>query len=265
MDRVLEEIEFLSLSTNRVDVLTRLAEGPQTRQELGASIDASQPTLGRILRDFEDRNWITRTAEGYEATVTGRLVADGIDEFYGLLETELKLREFVDWLPTEELTFDLRQLRDATITVPTRTRPGAPVGRVIELVEDAEEVTVLSHAFNDRMLQAVTDWVDGGDRFEGVFSADAIKSVTEDTALAGQLRTLLAAETAAVRIYDGPVPLAVTLTDTMVSLLIRDDAGRLQAAIDTDNTPVSVWAAELYERYRNDSRPLEPETLDLDS
>jgi len=262
MDRVLEEIEFLSLSSNRVDVLTRLADSPQTRQELGVSTDASQPTLGRIIRDFEERNWISRTAEGYEATATGRLVADGIEELYGLVETELKLREFVDWLPTEELTFDLRQLRDAAITVPTRTRPGAPVGRVIELVEDAKEVTVLSHAFNDRMLQAVTDWVDDGGQFEGVFSAAAIRPVTDDAALDSQLRTLIEAETATVRIYDGPVPLAVTLTDSVVSLLIRDDTGRLQAAVDTDNATVSAWAAELYEQYRTDSRPLAMRDLD---
>jgi predicted transcriptional regulator len=261
MDRVLEEIEFLALSTNRVDVLTRLAEAPHTRQELGAATDASQPTLGRILRDFEDRNWIFRSNEGYEVTATGRLVANGIGELYGILETELKLRDLIEWLPTEELTFDLQALREATITVPTQTRPGAPVGRVIELVQNAERVRVLSHAFNDRTLQTVTDWVDGGGKFEAVFSANAIKPVTDDAVLADQLRRLVAADTATVRIYDGPVPLAVTLTDDIVSLLVRDDNGRLQASLDTDNPRVSQWAQELYGRYWNDAQPLDTQTL----
>lgn len=261
MDRVLEEIEFLALSTNRVDVLTRLAEGSQTRQELGAATGASQPTLGRILRDFEDRKWITRSNGGYETTATGRLVADGIGEMYGILETELKLRDLIEWLPTEELTFDLRALREATITVPTQTRPGAPVGRVTELIQNADEVSVLSHAFNDRTLQTVTDWVDGGGEFEAVFSADAIKPVTDDAVLADQLRALVGAETATVRIYDGPVPLAVTLTDNVVSLLVRDDNGRLQAALDTDNPTVSDWAQEMYARYWNNAQPLDTQTL----
>lgn len=262
MDPVLEEIEFLSLSTNRVDVLRLLAADPHTRRELASETGASQPTMGRILQDFEERNWITRTAAGYETTPTGRLVADGISEFYELVETELKLRDLVEWLPTEELTFDLRALRSATITVPTQTRPGAPVGRVVDLVADAEEVTVLSHAFNDRMLEAVTEWVDAGGSFEAVFSADAIEPVTDDAALADLLRQLVDTDSASLYLYDGPVPLAVTHTDSVVSLLLRDDSGRLQAAVDTDSPEVSDWAREVYSRYRADSRPLTSGMLD---
>jgi hypothetical protein len=262
MDPVLEELEFLALSPNRVDVLRLLAAEPHTRRELGSETGASQPTLGRILRDFEERNWISRTGAGYEATATGRLVADGMSEFYELVETELKLRELIEWLPTEELTFDLRALRSATITVPSQTRPGAPVGRIVDLVGDAEQVTVLSHAFNDRMLEAVTEWVDAGGNFEAVFSADAIEPVRNDAALADLLRRLADAESASLRVYDGPVPLAVTLTDSVVSLLLRDDGGRLRPAVDTDSPEVTDWARDVYGRYRADSRPLTSEMLD---
>jgi len=262
MDAVLAEIEFLALSANRVDVLGLLADGPHTRHELATETGASQPTLGRILRDFEERNWIAPTEGGYEATPTGRLVADGMREFYALMETERTLRELVDWLPTEELSFDLRELREATVTVPSQTRPGAPVSRVIELVRDAESVTVLSHAFNDRTLEAVTEWVDSGGRFEAVFSADAIEPVADDAVLADRFRRLVAADTATIRIYDGSVPLAVTLIDGTVSLLLRDDSGRLQAALDTDSPAVADWAGEVYDRYRRESRPLAAELLD---
>lgn len=262
MDAVLEEIEFLARSPNRVDVLRLVADASHTRGELAAETGASQPTLGRILRDFEARNWIDRTEEGYEATPTGRLISEGMGEFYELVETELTLRELVDWLPTAELTFDLRELQEATITVPSQTRPAAPVGRVIDLVGDADEVTMLSHAFNDRTLEAVADWADAGGRFEAVFSAAAIEPVAADAALADHLQRLVAAETATVRIYDGPVPLAVTLTDSVVNLLLRDDTGRLQAAVDTDSAVVADWAREVYDHYRAESRPLPEQLLD---
>ena len=262
MDPVLEEIEFLARSTNRVDVLRLVAAGPYSRRELASETGASQPTLGRILRDFEERNWLTETAAGYEATPTGRLVAEGVGEFYDLVETELKLRELVDWLPTEELTFDLRELQDATVTVPSQTRPAAPVGRVVDLVREADRVTMLSHAFNDRTLEAVADWVASGGSFEAVFSADAIEPVAADDALASHLRRLVDAEGATVRIYDGVVPLAVTLTDDTVGLLLRDDSGRLQAALDTDAPAVADWAREVYSHYREESRPLAVDLLD---
>lgn len=266
MDRVLDDIEFLARSANRVDVLRLVGDGPYTRTELVTETGASQPTLGRILRDFEKRHWITRGPEGYETTATGQLVADGISDLCSILETEHTLRELVEWLPTEELGFDLRRLQGATVTVPTQTRPGAPVGRVIDLIDAANQVTVLSHAFNDRTLDAVADWVAAGGHFEGVFSASAITPVTDDDALAGLLGQLVDAENATVRIYDGPVPLAVTLTDDVVSLLVRDDHGRLQAAVDTDDSEVHEWAQDTYSRYREQSRPLDVDSLnELDS
>jgi len=256
MDQVLEEMEFLALSANRVDVLRLVADAPQTRAELAAETGASQPTLGRILRDFETRRWVRTESGAYTATPTGRLVADGLSELYASLETDQQLRDLVDWLPADELTFDLRALNGATITVPSQTRPSAPVSRVIDLVESATHASVLSHAFNERTLEAVTDWVAAGGAFEGVFSQSAIEPVADDAVLAKQLRKLVTADTATIRIYDGPVPLAVTVTDSRVSLLLRDDAGRLQAAIDTDNETVRSWATAVYQQYVAEAEPL---------
>ena len=262
MDRVLDDIEFLARSANRVDVLRLVADRPYTRAELAEATDASQPTLGRILRDFEERKWIRHHSKGYSATPTGRLVAEGVGELYDSLETEHTLRELGQWLPTDALDFDLRRLQDATVTVPTQTRPGAPVSRVIDLVEAAEHVSVLSHAFNDRTLDAVADWVAAGGNFDGVFSVDAITPVTDDDALARQLRRLARSDRARLSLYDGTVPLAVTLTDDVVSLLIRDEAGRLQAALDTNDPVVREWAETVYTDYRDGSRPLDHEQLD---
>lgn len=256
MDPVLEEMEFLARSTNRVDVLRLLAADSHTRRELLVETDASQPTLGRILGDFEDRNWITHRDDQYVATATGRLVAEGLGGLYDSLEVSGRLCDLVAWLPAEALEFDLRRLRSARITVPTQTRPSAPVGRVVDLVRDAEHVRVLSHAFNERTLSAVSAWVEAGGRFEGVFSAAAIDAVADDPALARRLRTLAAADAASIRVFEGRVPVAVTVADRVVSLLLRDDAGRLQAALDTDDEAVHAWATELHTRYWDDADPL---------
>ncbi|MFC6726379.1 MarR family transcriptional regulator, partial [Halobium palmae] len=71
MESVLSEIEFLALSANRVRVLDQLAESEYSRRDLAELTGASQPTLGRILHDFEERAWVTRGPEGYAATATG--------------------------------------------------------------------------------------------------------------------------------------------------------------------------------------------------
>ncbi|MFC4542054.1 helix-turn-helix transcriptional regulator [Halosolutus amylolyticus] len=265
MDEVLEEIEFLALSENRIDVLNAVCDGPRTRRELEEITGASQPTLGRVLRDFDDRNWISSAGDGYEATATGRLVADGITDLYEILETELKLRDIVAWLPTEAMTFDLRRLRDATIVVPSQTRPSAPVQRVTELVSRADRTRVVSHAFNERMIEVVREHaVEEDGTFGGVLSASAIDAVAEDAALRRPLRDLVEAENAEIRIYDGEIPFAVSIADDVVNMLVRDEAGMLQASLETDDGTVRDWALDLHEEYWDDARPLEASDLEGD-
>ncbi|GAB3022586.1 helix-turn-helix transcriptional regulator [Natronobiforma cellulositropha] len=263
MDDALEEIEFLALSANRVAVLETLAGGRYTRRELEAATGASQPTLGRILRDFEERAWITRTDDGYEASATGRLVAAGITDLREIVETELRLREVVAWLPTEVMDVDLRALREATVTVPSRTRPTAPVDRVSDLTAHTDRLSLVSYAFNDRTLErARRRALEEGLTVSGVFSADALDAVADDATLRRGLRDLVAADTAEIRRFDGEIPLALTITDRHAHLLLRDDDGVLQASLDTDHPAVTAWARETYERYWEEATPLETGSLE---
>ncbi|WP_276272286.1 helix-turn-helix transcriptional regulator [Haloarcula litorea] len=255
MDDTLAEVEFLALSANRVAVLELLAAGHHTRSELAAETGASQATLGRILGDFEDREWVRRADGGYVATATGELVADGFRNLLDVLATERELRGVVEFLPAEAMDFDLRHLADATITRPTQTRPNAPLQRLLELVGDADEVVAFSHALNDQILAAATERIDER-RFDVVLSRPAVEALLADETLGRQLRTLARAEAASVRVADGEIPLAVTVADDDVILLVRDDRGVLRAAVDTAHPDVLAWARDRYEEYRAASTPL---------
>jgi predicted transcriptional regulator len=257
MESALEEIEFLALSANRVDVLSRLAEGRHTRNELAEETGASQATLGRILRDFEERSWIRRDERAYVATATGRLVALGFTDLQAILETEMRLREVIDYLPTHAMDVDLRRLADATITLPSQMRPNAPLSRLLELLEDGEEVRTFSHAFNEQTLTIVEERTDAGDqRFGGVFSRSAIDALAGESSLRNRLRTLLESDRAELRVRDEGVPIAAMIVDDTVYLLLRDENGVLQASIDTDDPAVRSWARDTYDHYRRTAQPL---------
>jgi predicted transcriptional regulator len=258
MERALETIEFLSLSANRVGVLQALAEHDRTRGELGEATGASQATIGRILEDFEERSWVEYRDGRYRATATGRLLADGVSDLLSVVETEQRLRPVVSYLPTAELDFGFDRLGDATVTVPTGTRPNAPVGRVLDLVESGQTVRAFSHAFNEQSLGAIAERVtDGPASFEGVFSQSAIEALTEDATLRRRLAALVGAKGATLRIHDGEIPLAVTVVDDVVHLLVRDADGILRASVDTDDPVVHDWAVDRFESYWGAADPLE--------
>lgn len=262
MPAPLEEIEFLARSGNRIEVLATLADGAYTRRELGAAVDASQPTLGRILNDLSDRTWIRYDGERYRATATGRLVAAGITDLRERLETEGRLREVAAWLP-DDLAVDLRHFREATITTPTAARPNAPIRRMLELLRTTDRALLCSHSFNEQKLRLLRERVgDGEMTAKGVFAAAAIDALTEVPELRRELRELVDAPDAEIRVTTEDVPLAVEITADRAHLLLRDDEGLVRASVDTDDEAVRAWATELHEQYWADADPLDEARLD---
>ncbi|TKX56888.1 ArsR family transcriptional regulator [Halorubrum sp. SS7] len=263
MEAPLEAIEFLARSTNRVEVLRLLATRPHTRGELAAATGASQATLGRILEDFAERSWVTREGGRHVATATGELVADGIDDLVAVLETEGKLRDVVAYLPTAEFGFDLRRLADATVTVPSRTRPSAPLQRVLDGMEGASTLRAVSHTLNEQSLSTAHDRVAAGRQaFEAVLSPSALAALAADDRLWTQVRALADHDDAEIRVADGEVPLSVTVADGTVYLLVRDEGGILRAAIHTDDPAVRDWAGETFSAYWADATPFDPATFE---
>jgi predicted transcriptional regulator len=259
---LLGEVEFLARSPNRLGALRAVTEEPRTRGEMAVAIDASQPTLGRVLEDLTDRGWLARDADGYRLTASGRLVLDSFEDLLETLSLERRLRDVVEYLPTDEFDFGLERFAGATVTTPTPTRPDAPVRRMTELLERADHVRVLSYALNEAKLDLMAERVGGGGlTVEGVFSREAIDTVAADPTLADRLRDLLAHDDAAIRVHDGEVPLALEITDDRVHLLCRDERGLVRAAVDTDDATVREWAVATHERYWEQASPLDPSAV----
>lgn len=258
MSDSLAEIEFLAGSAYRIEVLHALTEEPYTRRELGDVVDASQPTIGRVLRDLTERHWIVYGGDRYSATATGELVEAGITDLQDRLETETRLREVIPWLPTEAIDVNLRAFSDATITTPSGTRPNAPIQRMVELLEDTDTALLLSHTFNRHKLDLLSERVaDGSLTAKGVFSADAIDAIMETPELGQRLREINDADGAAIRVAGEEIPLAMEVTDDRTHLLLRDGDGIVRASLDTDDDRVKSWATALHERYWEQATPID--------
>lgn len=252
-------MEFLARSEHRVAVLQAVAQRHHTRGELSDATGASQATLGRIIEDFRSRSWIQADERGYVATATGRLVAEATTELLTTLGTEQKLRDVVAYLPTDAIGVDLTRFEDATITVPTQTRPSAPLQRVLEQMESAERLRAFSHSFNGRSLTTIANRVtDGSQTFNGVFGDAAVEALAADNELWTKLTELAAHDDATVRVRSAGVPVAATVSDGVVALLLRDDDGVVRAAVESTDPMVREWAIDTFDRYWETATPLDP-------
>lgn len=136
MDGPTADIEFLARSGHRPRVLAALAERRRDRHDLRDLTGASSPTMGRILGDFEERNWVRRDGSTYELTPLGEFVARKFAALREAMETERTLGDVWRWLPREIHGFSVDLFADAVVSYPGTGYPSEPVARASRLIEE---------------------------------------------------------------------------------------------------------------------------------
>lgn len=248
----LDDVEFLSRSPHRVRVLETLSTEARTRAEIHEATTIPQATLGRILDDFQDRGWVAKCGREFTLTPFGALLAT---EFAGLLSTVETVQRFAAvarHLPVEEFTFDLRLLREATVTVPRAPDVFAHVRRTEELVGDAARLRWLTgNVFLDAIPQQRDLVFERNQTQEVVIAGDALDVALSNPDTARVVRELLETEKLAVYRYDGDVPTALGIVDDVAVLVPYDDQGMPCALVETENVTVRSWVAGTLDDYRD--------------
>ena len=263
MDRGLEDIQFLANSPNRVRVLDTLVTGPATRRELQESTGVPRSTTARVLDDAEDRGWVASEGSRYEITPTGEAM---VSEFSAYVETTKGIRHLgkaVDWLPDPVRTLDFRCFRDADVTTPTESNPTAAFDRAMELIRSANEYRGLTQNSLPEYMKTICDRVvDGHLDFQGVVEASFIEVLRDDPQRAARWHDIAHG----MWLYDGDVPLNMHIVDgtALVWLCADNQAGEdvvIKGVLESEHPAVVSWAESLYEEYRSEARPLDPEVL----
>jgi len=258
-DAPLGDIEFLARSPYRIGALSALAEEPRNRTELQEAIDASSSTVGRLLREFEERRWIRRTGHEYETTQLGTFVASGMAELLERIETERQLRAVWSELPIDSCELPVEAVTDATVTVAEASAPYRPVDRFVSLLEDTDRFRFLGSelALIEPCRTEVCQLVVDGMRAEIIdppgVAIDVLETYPELCA-----RTL---DTGNVTVYlheDLP-EYSLCLLDDRVAIPGYDPvSGTVRALIDTGTDAAREWAESTFALYRREAEPLPP-------
>jgi predicted transcriptional regulator len=256
MNQPLDEIVFLTRSEHRVEVLDALAERPHSRADLQVLTGASSATIGRVLGGFENRDWIERVDHQYKATLLGAFVAEGLLALLERMETERTLRDVLQWLPIEEIGFDIELFTDAVVTVPAYGAPLRTASRFAELVEETETMRGFTPTTVESDLEVL---------FRNTIDGMECEIICPETVLASHSeQATKAIESGNIDIFmtNDDLPCACAIFDDRVGLAGHDrEIGILRVAIDTDAPEARQWAEELYQSFRRDARPLSLEAI----
>ena len=264
MDGAYDDVAFLANSANRVAVLEALETGPRHRDELRDRVDVSRVTLSRILGDLEDRRWIDRSGQECWLTPLGAWVVEEFTDLLEVMETEHRLREVIPWFPSQQVPFDVRCLRDATICVPSSTNMWAHVQRGADCFRSARWARVVSSQTAPPIIEATAVAVaERGQLFEAVLTRELVETILDDSTMGPLFVEILGAPTASVSVYDESLPVVTFITDGTVGIPLTDDEDIARALILSDDETIYDWAETTFEHYRDRAEPLDRDVLAL--
>lgn len=261
MDTALDDIAFLANSENRVAVFELIVEAPRTRREIDDHVDASRVTIARILDELDARGWITQTGQECEVTPPGIWVYDEFTDLVDEIAAERKLRAAIPWLPTDILAFDIRRLRDAEIILPDGTDPTAMTRRIVEFHRSGDRIRGVARAAGPAAIE--NQWeltVHGDTRLALVMTPEALDVIRNHPPSVRRFREMLDEENARYYVY-GDVPISVGIVDDAVGINLTDDDGVLKGGLVTEDETVHAWAVDLFERCRENARPVDSDQL----
>lgn len=264
MSKTLDDINWLTRSENRVQVLDLLAEETYSRPDLLEAIDVSRVTINRMIKALEERSWIEQASRDseYRLTHAGRLVVEDLSRLLETTDTAERLSDLEQYLPVEEFDFDLRRLGDAEITTPTRTNTVAPLKESADIMCEADRGRVVSNHWDIVHVQAAAAHLQqhpDSIEFQFVFLGDSPEVVAADPDLAAGFQDTY--ELSSSEYYRHPSELlySVSIYDQTVVLGLIDGSGFIPASFTSDDPEVLAWAEDTFERYKS-----EAESIDAD-
>ena len=261
METALDDIAFLANSENRVAVLQMLVKAPRSHDEMRERIDASRVTTARTLREFEERDWITRSGQECAVTPTGEWICEEFVRLMDEMEAEHRLREPLEWLPSDLLPFDVRCFRDAELVVLGESDSTALIRRILEFHRSGDRVRGVARMVAPVFIENHWELTVHGDTiFEMVITPEALNIIRDHPTSAQQFHEMLDEENVRSSVYED-IPISVGIVDDGVGINLTDEQGVLKGGLVTENETVHEWAVDLFEACREQAKPLAPDEI----
>lgn len=249
----LDDVDHLARSPHRAQVIQLFATDDWTRRELHEETGMPQPTLGRILGSFQDRNWLGRDGETYSLTLHGHLIATHFEYLLDVVDTVQKLPTSANFGPLIELGFETDWLAQVDVTTASTDADSfAPIRRARESVKAADRIRELSPGPMPGMAEVIADRLHAGElTIETVFPKDVFESFVDDPEHQSLIAGMLGTGNFRLYLFDGPVPCYVARQGERAVFDINSEDGTSTAFLTTTDAAVLDWVESVIDDFQN--------------
>lgn len=262
MDEPFDAMSYVLRSRNRFAILEAVSERPRERSALVEATGSSRVTVSRIVRDFEEREWVTTDGREYAATVRGRALASAIrgalEELAGVDRVAPLLPEF----PLEDADLPRGALATAAVTIPNAAQPLRPTQRLTELGTTADVARMYAVGMTVEATEAHLELVRDGDQDLELFVTEhAVEMALETPEVREPLAALVATDAlVAVCDPDPTFPFVARFDDHAV-LAATTESGTIAGIVEWATDEMTAWVDDRLDAHRAASEPLTPATF----
>ena len=259
----LDDVDHLARSPHRARVMGLFAGDDWTRRDLHEETGIPQPTLGRILGSFGERNWLSRDGDTYSLTVAGRLIAGQFEALLGAVETVQQLPASVDFDPLLDMGFDPEWLARVEVAPPDHADEWYGHLRAARAsVGDVDDVREIAPGPMPGMAEVLLERLrEGGLRIETVFSRDAFETFVADPANRSLLADVLETDGARVHLVEEDVRCYVARHGERAIFDVPATDGGPITRLATDDPTVRDWVDATVDDATARAEPVTPADL----
>jgi predicted transcriptional regulator len=253
----IEEIEFLSRSEHRVEILERLLDAdPKTRHEFRECLNASRSTVSRCLNALQERGWITRDGRRYTLTPSGEIVIKQYRSLVDTIEMTDELSAFLDRFPNERFGFELRDITDASVTTSTPTDPYAPVRAHVDIFEEVAEFSTMIRSIDPEIIRTAKEQMHDRDFELEMIITDEIASALPGSESETLLSEMLAMDRFRLFVHDDSLPFYLGYNEDVVHIGVENENGYPLALLKSTNPSMIDWGIDVYTDHREKAREI---------
>jgi len=252
-----DDIQFLTGSRHRAEILDELCTEPLRPTELCDRVNATRTTIQRILAGFRDRKWVEKCDGDYRATVTGQRINERYQAFRTTVERAERFAPIATHLGAIGEDLPPAAFESGTITAASDQEPLAAVDRVVEWLRESRgqhlrtATPIVARAFNETAAALLEDGlsvdmvIDHGvlERSEESFEPALERGRTDDRI--------------SVSVNPDPLPAGLMCRSDRAGVVVYDGTNNVRAVLESSDPAVVDWVDEEFERIKADARPLE--------
>lgn len=235
-------------TVRRYRILSELQTAAAGPSDLEDALEISRSTIHRATKSLLELNLIRKSDGAFELTGVGEVVAEETASFTKRLDAAIRLEPLLNLV---DVDVPVEHFDDAQVTQPKPRQPHFSVRRIIELIEESDEMRVLSSVISPFYVDVAHREMLDGMVIDAIFDERIIDIVLGEY----EQKAIEAVETGNFEVYshDG-VPFELFLFDDRIGLAAHDENGIARIFVETDSPDAVEWAEELFERHLEEAQ-----------